>query len=253
MIKAVIVDDEPQARNSLKSDLKEYCPNVELLGEAENVKTGVSLINNLNPELVFLDVEMPDGTGFDLLEKLKQIKPSLNFHLIFTTGNDAYAVKAFRFSAVDFLLKPVVADELMAAVEKAISASKRKVADESLTTLLSHIGKMDKGVKNIALATSDNIFIYKTDEIVRCESEVNYTKFYFIKDKPLLVSRTLKEFDDILVEHGFERVHKSHLVNLSHVKKFVKNDGGYLTMVDGSTVPVSQRKRERMMTILSSF
>ena len=254
MLKAIIIDNELNARKSLSSDLLKFCPSVTVVGEAEGVESGIDLIKKAQPEIVFLDVEMDDGTGFDLLEKLKQKKLQIDFHLIFTTAYEKYAIKAIKFSALDFLLKPVVVDELIAAITKAVARGARKVEDASLSALLNNIGKMDKGgPKHIVLTTADEAAVYKTDDIIKCESDRNYTKFYFSNDSPLLVSKTLKEFDDLLTDSGFERVHKSYLVNLSYVKKFIKTDGGYLVLKDGSTIPVSQRKRDSIMSKLSSF
>lgn len=253
MLKAVIIDDDPNARKSLQDDLQKFCPDVTLLGTAENVKAGVQLINAQKPQLVFLDVEMPDGTGFELLEKIKILNSGVDFDVIFTTAFDKFAVRAIKFSALDFLLKPVIADELIMAVEKAKISSTGKISMASLNALLSNVKQPNKVHKSIVLATADNVSVYPINEIIRCQSDRNYTTFYFINNQKLLVSKTLKDFDDLLSESGFERIHNSHLVNLSFVQKYVKSDGGYLIMKDGSTVPVSQRKKDQIMDILSSL
>lgn len=251
MLKAIIIDDELLARKMLKNNLDGFCPNVELIGEGENVKSGIELINSCNPDLVFLDIMMPDGTGFDLLDKFISSGKSINFKLIFTSTYDKFALKAIKFSALDYLLKPVEPAELVAAVDKATLNISNSISMKSIEALLNNT-KQPKPNKNIVLASADSITLYRIDEIIRCESERNYTKFYFVNDKPLLVSRTLKEFDDMLSDSGFERIHNSHLVNVNFIKKYVKSDGGYIIMKDGSNVPISRSKRDSIMDILSS-
>lgn len=241
MIKAVIIDDIPEAIEVLKTDLEKYCDNIEVVGSAEGVVTGAKTIKELNPDLVFLDIQMKDGSGFDLLE----ILPNTDFKLIFTTASDEYAVKAFKFSAVDYLLKPIDPDELMEAVNK---IEDQKQPADRIELLKENFQKP----KRIALNTLEKIHIVNVDEILRCESNINYTMFYFTDETKLLVTKTLKEFDKLLSEHGFIRVHQSHLINTKFIKEFIKSDG-YIIMKDGSRVPVSTRKKQALMDLIANF
>jgi two-component system LytT family response regulator len=205
------------------------------------------LLKQSTPEIVFLDIQLGDGTGFDILELLDQI----NFNIIFTTASDAYAVKAFRFSAIDYLLKPIDPDDLKAAVEKA--SQTKRTPNESLEMLMEHSRQVYKPLKRLALNTLEKIHVVNISDIVRCEADVNYTLFFFSDKTKLLVTKTLKDFEDMLKDHQFLRVHQSHLVNTNFIKEFVKGDGGYLMMHDGSSVPVSTRKRNSVVEALNSL
>jgi len=242
MIKAVIIDDVASARENLKQDIATYCSNIEIIGEAEGVVTGVKAIKELNPELVFLDIQMQDGSGFDLLE----ILPEINFKIIFTTASDAHAIKAFRFSAIDYLLKPMDPDDLVEAVSK-IEEQKSSGARISLLK-----ENMDRP-KKLALNTLEKIHITNIADILRCESNVNYTMFYFADGSKLLVTKTLKEYDKMLSEYGFIRIHQSHLINSEFIKEFMKLDGGHIIMKDGTKVPVSSRKRASVVELISNL
>lgn len=241
MIRAVIIDDIPEARKVLQADLENYCVNIQVVGEAEGVVSGAKIINELKPDLVFLDIQMQDGTGFDLLE----ILPDPNFKLIFTTASDEYAVKAFKFSAVDYLLKPIDPDELMDAVSKVEQ-------QDQPTDRIGLLRENFNQPKRIALNTLDKIHIVEVGEILRCESNVNYTQFYFTDGSKLLVTKTLKEFDKLLSDHYFIRVHQSHLINARFIKEFTKSDG-YIFMKDGTKVPVSTRKKQVLMEMIQNF
>lgn len=246
MIKAVIIDDVQQAIDTLKVDIKDYCPEIELIGEANGVVSGAKLLKEVQPEVVFLDIQMQDGSGFDLLE----IVPNINFKVIFTTASDAFAIKAFRYSAVDYLMKPVDPDELMEAVKKLKEDNAGQA--ESLS-LLSDTMKTGQLSDRIALHTMEKIHITKIEDIIRCESMGNYTQFFFTGNQKLLVTKTLKEFDKLLVEHQFIRVHQSHLINAAQIKEFVKIDGGYILMSDGTKVPVSVRKKAAVIKLLEGL
>lgn len=246
MIRAIIVDDVAQARETLKADLKDYCPEIEIIGEAEGVVSGAKIIKTEKPEVVFLDIQMQDGSGFDLLE----ILPSVDFNIIFTTASDEFAIKAFKFSAIDYLLKPIDPDELMAAVQKLKSTDHQ--SQESLALLKEQISD-SKPLKRLALNTLEKIHIASIEDIVRLESNVNYTMFHFKDGTRLLVTKTLKEFDGMLSDHGFIRVHQSHLINVEYLKEFVKTDGGYLVMTDKSEVPVSTRKKNTVMEMIGKL
>ncbi len=246
MLQAVLVDDSPESRENLRADLAAVCPQVEILGEADSVVNGAKLIRQVQPSLVFLDIQLGDGSGFDILEILGEIK----FNLIFTTASDAYAVKAFRYSAIDYLLKPIDPEELKAAVEKV--SGRGHTPKESLGVLLEHI-RQPKPQRRITLHTLDKIHVVNINDIVRCEADVNYTRFFFSNGTALLVTKTLKEYEELLKEHQFLRVHQSHLVNSGYIREFVKADGGYLVMNDRSQVPVSTRKRHSVLEALNSL
>jgi len=240
VIDAVIIDDVQAARDTLKADLKDYCPQINILGEADGVVSGAKLIKNKKPQVVFLDIQMQDGSGFDLLE----ILPEVNFNIIFTTASDEFAIRAFRFSALDYLLKPIDPEELTAAVKKL--EAKDQPETENLQVLRDNLSE-SRPLKRLALNTLEKIHIAEIENIVRCESNVNYTMFHFNEGKKLLVTKTLKEFDEMLRDHGFIRVHQSHLVNVKYLKEYVKTDGGYLVMKNGAEVPVSTRKKQMVL------
>ena len=242
---AIIIDDVQQARDTLKTDLASYCPDVSVIGEADGVVNGAKLLRENKPDVVFLDIQMQDGSGFDLLEILGDIP----FAVIFTTASDAYAIKAFRFSAIDYLLKPIDPDDLVEAVEKARLA--RSSQQTRVDTLLGNV--REKKHTRLALNTMEKIHVVRIDEIIRCESSANYTIFYFQGGRQLLVTKTLKEFDAMLADHSFIRVHQSHLINSQFIQEFVKIDGGYIVMTDGAEVPVSSRKRSTVMQMISEL
>lgn len=244
-MKILIVDDEKRARQTIADMVKLYCPGEEIIGEADSVKSGVEAINKLNPDLVLLDVELGDGTGFDLLKSFSPV----NFKVIFITAYQEHATKAFKFSAIDYILKPVNSTELSEAINRAKGGQKEKLEDK-LMAFMENIGNIAQEAKKIVLKTTETIHIVNVQDIVRCESDRNYTYFYF-KDHPkLLVSKTLGDYEDLLSPYKFYRPHHSHLVNLNFIEKFEKADGGFLVMKDKTKVPVSTRKRDHLMTIL---
>ncbi len=246
MISAIIIDDIQQARNTLKEDLKNYCPNITVIGEAEGVVSGVKLLKAKQPDVLFLDIQMQDGSGFDLLE----ILPEIPFKVIFTTASDAFAIKAFRFSAIDYLLKPIDPDELIEAVKKL--EAEQAPQKENIDLLLNSV-KENSGPRRLALHTQEKIHITNVEDIIRCESSGNYTIFHFADSPKLMVTKTLKEYDQLLQDHGFIRVHQSHLINRQRIKEFVKIDGGYLVMQDKTHVPVSLRKKSTVIKMLEDL
>lgn len=241
MLTAVIVDDMPQAIDNLRLDLQRYCPEVRVIGDADGVVNGAKLLKEIQPDILFLDIQLQDGSGFDLLEILSDIK----FKLIFTTASDAFAIKAFRFAALDYLLKPIDPDQLMESVKKAKNQLEEQ-QKQSIDILMENV-RSRKLPEKIALHTLEKVQIVAVEDIVRCESSGNYTIFYFSNDQKLLVTKTLKEFDKLLESHQFLRVHQSHLINLQHIDAFIKTEGGYILMKDGSQVPVSTRKRAMVL------
>ena len=237
---AIIIDDAENARIALKKDLMDYCPEIEVIGEAGGVVEGVKLLKQVQPDIVFLDIQMGDGSGFDLLE----ILPEVNFSLIFTTSSNEHAIKAFRFSAIDYLLKPVDPEELMEAVSKA-----EKTPQKSIDTLKSNMGSSSQ---KLALNSQDRIRVVNLSEVIRCESNGSYNLFYMADGEQLLVTKTLKEYDQMLEDHGFLRAHQSHLINIDFIKEFNKSDGGYLILKDKTEIPVSSRKKSLVMKVLTS-
>jgi two-component system LytT family response regulator len=245
MIRALIIDDAEKARIALRSDIEKYCPDLKIVGEAQGVSSGLEAIERYKPELVFLDIQMSDGTGFELLEKLKR-EGKISFRFVFTTAFDEYAIKAFKYSAIDYLLKPIDPADLIQSVEKVKEASKPDELKESLEILLGRINKTKDHSARIALNSSDKIQLVTVGDIVRCESQGNYTLFYLNDQKQILVSRTLKEFEDLLEEHDFIRIHNSHLINPKYLREFIKTES-YVLMKDNSQVPVSVRKKDLLM------
>lgn len=248
MIKAVIIDDIERSRASLADDLKRYCPDVTIVGEGDSVKTGLTVIKQYRPDVVFLDIQLEDGNGFNILEQIDKT----DFKVIFTTGSDEYGIKAVKFSALDYLLKPIDPDELIAAVTKLRKAREEEPADikENLSVLIENLKNINNSSKRIALNSADRVHVVNVTDIIRCESQRNYTLFYLHGNKQILVTKTLKEFEEMLADSGFVRIHHSHLINISYLKEFVKSDGGYAIMTDNSQVPVAVRKKEHLMQLL---
>jgi two-component system LytT family response regulator len=249
MITAAIIDDEALARDAIHNMLKLFCPNVQVVGQAFDVKSGVKIIKELKPDVVFLDIQMPDGSGFDMLKEFS----SINFKFIFVTAYQEYAIRAFKFSALDYILKPVDPSDLISAVEKMQKTIQEEETNKKFQTFIENTQWHEKDPQKIILKTLDSIIVAKIDSIVRCESQNNYTLFYFTDRPKLLVSRTLKDFDDILSSSGFFRAHQSHLVNLSFVKKYNRFPESHLVLNDGVKVPVSVRKRELLTELMKKY
>ncbi|MEQ9101271.1 MAG: LytTR family DNA-binding domain-containing protein [Imperialibacter sp.] len=247
-MEAIIVDDEAPLREALKALLKVSHPDIRITGEADSVSTGFQVISTKKPDLVFLDVEINEGTGFDLLSKFETI----DFKIIFVTAHNEYAIRAFKFSAVDYLLKPVDPGELNYAVSKARESVKAHSDKLSLKLLLEN-SRDERLPKRVLLKDHDSIHLIETDEIVRCEAEGNYTKFYLANGKFLLISKTLKDFDSLFSSNQFFRAHQSHLVNLKFFLRLDKADGGSIVLKDGTTLPVATRKKEHLMGKLAAY
>ena len=240
----VIVDDEARSRSTIKDMLSLYCPELKVVGEASNVSEAVHLIRSVCPDVVLLDIKMPDGTGFDVLEQLE----SKDFALVFITAFDEYAIKAFKFNAIDYLLKPIDPDELVQTVER-IKTQKRTLQTD-LSMVLNNLKDLKKENKKLVLKTAESIFVVNVSDIIRCEASGNYTTFYVHGQHSILVSRTLKDYEELLLDYAFIRIHQSHLVNLDHVLRYDKSDGGTLVMTDDLSVPVATRKREKLLHAL---
>ena len=246
-ITAILVDDIPEALNLLASDIGILFPEIEIIGKAPGVVEASKMIQKQNPDILFLDINLGDGTGFDILE----ILPNLNSKIIFVTASDEYAIRAFKFAAIDYILKPYSQDELKNAIEKAIKQLAPK--KEQLDLLKDTIKAPQTSPKKISLHTSEKIIVVDLNEIIRCEADNNYTMFYFLDGTHILVTKTLKTYADLLTKYDFLRVHQSHLVNIKYIKSFFKSDGGYLLLKDKSTVPVSVRKRAEVMEALHTI
>lgn len=247
MIRAIIIDDEKKSRETLNGLLERYCKDISVIAEADGYKTGMESIRWHNPDVIFLDIQMPDGSGFKLLEDLDKI----DFEIIFTTAYDQFAIKAIKYSALDYLLKPIVPYELTEAVKKLkIKKSKGKTSNK-INVLLDNIKDSDENIKRIILSTAEKIHVVEIDNIIRCESDNYYTRFFFTDGSKLLISKTLKEHEELLSDHNFIRPHKSHLINLKHIKSLNRSNGGSIIMNDGSKIPVSRRKKEKVIDIIN--
>ncbi len=240
MKKVVIIDDENRTRELIAKMIDSFGFDVIAIPEGKNVKSGIEAIEKHQPDIVFLDIQMPDGTGFDVLASI----PNKNFEVIFITAHEEFAIKAIKFSALDYLLKPVDLSELKASLEKALEKleTKNKVEDEQFDVLHNNMKPNEK--KRLVLKTQESVHVVELDQIIRCESDRNYTSFYLIDNKRILVSKTLKEYEMLLSGHNFLRVQQSHLVNLNYIDRYDKKDGGAVVMKDGSEVPLSPAKRE---------
>jgi len=249
MIKAVIIDDETDSIDTLKWKLENYCSEVEVIASFDSPADGVIYLKNNPPDLLFLDIEMPMLTGFDVLEELGR---DISFDIIFTTAYDNFGIQAVKFSALDYLLKPVQNKELKEAIEKHLKKSNQKIPSEQIDILLANVRENRKGIGGrIALASKESIEFVDPFNIVACEANSNYTNVYLSEGKKRVISKTLKEFEEMLVPFNFFRPHNSHLVNLNHVKEFIRGDGGYLVMENKMKIPVSKNKREELLGLLA--
>jgi len=248
MLRTIIIDDEPLVRKTLAGMVKEECSNVKLLKCADGVKSGLKAINEENPDLVLLDIKLDDGTGFDLLKKAEPI----NFKVIFITAFDQYAIQAFKFSAIDYLLKPVDPEDLKQAIARAEKTVMQDFSTQ-LRVLDENLKQQNERGKKIILKTLDTIHLVNVSDISYCESDISYTRFYLVNGQKILVSKTLREFEDILKEFGFFRAHKCFLVNLFAISKFEKADGGFLVMENNDRVPVATRKKEQLLDLFEKM
>lgn len=247
-MRIVLVDDEKAVRENLKILVRRFIPEAEIVGEANGVQSGLHCLKEHQPDLLLLDVEMKDGTGFDLLA----LYGELSFKVIFVTGHDRFAIKAFKYSAIDYLLKPVDPFELKQSLEKAhtlISTQEQQLKVENLVSNRSR----SQNEQKIVLKDQEAIYLIGVKDVIRCESETNYTRFYLQDGRKLTISKTLKEFDKLFEGLSFFRSHQSHLINLKYFDRFEKRDGGTIHLKDGSAVPLAVRKREALMQMLDNL
>ena len=242
-MRAVTIDDHPEIRATILSILKRSTNDVQIVGEAGGVIQGLKLIKSKKPDLIFLDVEMPDGTGFDLLSLLDDEKVKV----IFITSHDEFAIKAFKFSAIDYVLKPILEDELVEAIEKAKRLHDSKSRIETL------IENQQNQTNRLVLSDQKVTYLVETNEIIRCEADGNYTTFYLTDKRKVVVSKTIKSYEALLGDLGFFRTHQSHLINLKHFDRYDRSEGGIIHMKNKDQVPLAIRKKEALFNQLNSF
>ena len=253
MIKAIIIDDERTSRDALNGLINRYCKNVNVIGFADGCKNALTVIkDNPDVEIVFLDIQMPDGSGFKVLEDINEEK-NYNFNVVFTTAYDQYAIKAIKFSALDYLLKPINPDDLISAIDKFEKKNNLDSNKKNIKVLLENNRSQDIETKKIVLSTAEGIHVVEINNIIQCCSEDCYTIFYLKDGKKIIVSKTLKEHEELLADYNFIRPHKSHLINNKYIKTYQRNDGGSIIMTDGSVIPVSRRKRDTILDIINNL
>lgn len=247
-MRIVIIDDDEIVRDNLRTLLAIYSPESEIVGEADGVQTGLSCLKLHKLDLLLLDVEMKDGTGFDLLSFYGE----MDFKVVFVTGHDGYAIKAFKFSAIDYVLKPVDPEDLVSALNKAKTPVDKKEENLKVANLVQN-KRVAQSDQKIILKDAETVYLIAVKDIIRCESETNYTRFFLTDGRVLMISKTLKEYDSLFEGQFFFRAHQSHLINLLHFDRYDKREGGVVYMKDGSTLPVAVRKKESLMTALENL
>lgn len=248
MLRTFIIDDEIDAINSIVLIIREYCPDIEIVGMATTMNEALKEIPLKKPDLLILDIEMPFGSGFDLLEKI----PDRNFEIIFVTAYNNHAIKAFKYSAVDYLLKPIDIDDFISAINRVIARiGKQSSKSSEISVLLENIKKPIP--TKLAINTNDGIIYISFENIVRMEGDGSYTNVFLKNNQKILVSKTLKDFQELLFDRNLFRPHHSHLINIDHVICFHHKDGGAIEMSDGALVPLARRKKEEFLEIMSHF
>ncbi len=240
MMRTLLIDDEPKNTRILRKLLEDFCPKVQVVGDAADINTAYTLIRETKPDLVFLDIEMPYGNAFDLLDKLMPV----DFAIVFITAFDDYTLKAFKYSAIDYLLKPVDIEELKTAVNKAADRVNNRSINQQLGNLLENLKSNQVQLQKIAVPSADGIVFMNVDQIIRCEASGSYTIIY--SDGPLktMASKSIKEYEDMLPPGIFCRIHNSHIINLNRIKKYHKGRGGYVVMDDGTSIEVASRRKD---------
>ncbi|MCB0707063.1 MAG: response regulator transcription factor [Saprospiraceae bacterium] len=245
MKRIAIIDDESDARQALRTLLSSLCPDVEICGEAESVESGYVLIRQSQPHAILLDISLDDGTGFDLLDKF----PRPNFQVIFITAHDEFALKAFRYHALDYLLKPINPVELAQTIDRV-----KLVMPDDFSSRIRDLleSNRNKHVGKITLSSQEGMIFLRLDQIMRLESDGNYTTFYLKNKESHLVTRPMRDFEELLVEDGFFRLHQSHIINLFYVKKILREDGGYAQMEDDFKIPIARRRKEEFLQLIKN-
>jgi two-component system LytT family response regulator len=250
MHRAIIVDDEQHCILRLSDLLSKYCSqSIQVVAVYNNADDAVKNIHTLKPDLLFLDVELNETTGMELLKRL----PSVNFEVIFTTAHEKYALQAFKFSAVDYLLKPIDADELLTAVARLNTILSKKDLNHKFEVLFQNLNNQGQQSKKIVVPSGNKLLFLEIDQIIRCESDVNYTTIYLKDQQKIMVAKTLKEFEELLTDYNFFRIHSSHLINLSYIKTYHKGKGGTVTLSDNTNLEVSTRRKELFLKKISGF
>lgn len=249
-LKAIIIEDEFNARQALKNMLEFYHPEIELIGESASVKESVALLQQTAPDLLFMDVKLPDGESFEVFNSMK----ARAFQIIFITAHDEYALKAIKLSALDYLLKPIKPKDLKQAVDKAMkSMEDEELMKIKIETCVSNINSPDRRPRRIIINTAEKMHVLDTFDVVRCQARENYTDIYIKNRECIVAAKTLKEFEEMLSPYGFYRIHYSHLVNMQYVKAFDKRSGGHVQLADKEKVPVSNRRRDGFLKALRNF
>lgn len=243
MLNTVIIDDEKNALDVLDMQLNQFCKDVCIVARCDGGDKGIAAIKKYNPDLVLLDIEMPHKNGFDVLKETSQF----NYDVIFTTAYDQFAIKAFKFSAIDYLLKPIDIIELQQAIEKAKNKKGNINLDDKLKLFFSQMQPATRLTSKIALPVNGGMEFMDPDDIIRCESDSNYTHIFLTKGKKITLAKTLKEVEESIAGSPFYRIHQSHLINMSHISKYIKGDGAYVIMKDGTQIGISRNKKEAFM------
>jgi two-component system LytT family response regulator len=247
MLNAILIDDEKSSLQSLKLDLEEYCPEVKVVATCQSAALGIQAIAQYQPDLVFLDIEMPRMNGFELLQSLSEI----TFDVIFVTAYDQFAVRAFQFNAIDYILKPILRSQLIQAVQKVLDRKQHKFSRPKLDALINNVQlQSHQTIENIALPSSEGYEFVPVNEITHLQGESNYTWVFVQSQKKYLISKTMKEMEAMIPFPQFFRPHKSHIVNLNHVSKYVRGRGGYLVLKDHTQIPVSRAQKDELMRVL---
>lgn len=247
MKKILIIDDEKPTREFIRRMLESFKLNAAIFIDGENVESGIKAIEEIQPDLVLLDIQMPDGNGFDVLRRVQYKK----FEVIFITAFQEYAIQAIKFSALDYILKPIDMEELQSSVTRALDAIHEKVDESQFSVLQNNIQPNQK--RKLVLKTLESIHVVDIDNIIRCEADKNYTSFFLADGKRILVSKTLKDYDTMLSGHSFFRAQQSHLININFIERYDKQDGGYVIMKDGASVPLSPAKKDQFFQLLENL
>ncbi len=247
MLKAIIIDDEPNAREKLQLMVERYCTGVQVAAVAKDAEEGLAAIKEHQPGLIFLDIEMPVLTGFDMLRQV----PEINFEIIFTTAHDQYAIRAIKFSALDYLLKPIDLDQLQEAVQKAALRREEKTSADQYKVLKDNLQK-PSAMEQLAVPAQTGMVFLKVSDIIYCEADSNYTKIFMTGKQKIISTRTLKEYEELLYDSDFIRIHHSWLINKLHVKQYIKGEGGQVIMNDGTALDVSRRKKDDVVARLKN-